>query len=257
MKILIVEDDTLQAQELHNKLIDLDYEEIIVAHESMTALSLFKKEIPDLVILDIGLTNSNQNGIAVAQQIKEIKPTPTIFLSSYSDDETVNKARSVGYSHYLLKPVHVRQLGIAIEDALSSNSVVIGGDRQANSKHIICPLVQEPQSFFVKGNGKAYERVNVADILWVTTNNPIIEIQTIYKKHTSSCQLGTFAIQIRHSQLLRIHASHIVNVDYVLKVDENNVFILHNEILFDFKISKSYKNKIDDQLLYLRSKIVS
>lgn len=255
MKLLIVEDDKLQAQELYYKLIDIGYSEILMAHDSTIAIKIFNEEKPDLGIIDICLKNSQQNGIGLVQEMKKIRATPIIFLSSFSDQETVSKARSIGYSHYLLKPVYTRQLEIAIQDALTSGAKILGGDLDTSITPIIRPLTQELQSFFVKGIGKSYEKVNIADILWITTNSPVLEIRTLHKKHYSSCQLGTFLKQIHHPKLVRIHASHLVNIDHVSKINGRNVFIVYQGEEIDFPISKSYENIIQKQFVYLRSKV--
>lgn len=76
----------------------------------------FLNEIPDVVILDIGLPD--MDGIEVLKKIKEINPSiQVIVLSGYGDKEKVNKSLMYGAYDYLIKPVDIEDLVSKIESA--------------------------------------------------------------------------------------------------------------------------------------------
>jgi len=106
MKILIVEDSR------SNLLVLTQYVEqfgaiALPAENGETAVEIFSREQPDMVLLDVILPDID--GFAVAQRIRAMeKPgdwTPIIFLSSLGKDEDIEKGISAGGDDYLHKPV--------------------------------------------------------------------------------------------------------------------------------------------------------
>ncbi|WP_428827669.1 diguanylate cyclase [Azonexus sp. IMCC34842] len=106
MKILIVEDSR------SNLLVLTQYVEqfgaiALAAENGETAVEIFSREQPDMVLLDVILPDID--GFAVAQRIRAMeKPgdwTPIIFLSSLGKDEDIEKGISAGGDDYLHKPV--------------------------------------------------------------------------------------------------------------------------------------------------------
>ncbi len=106
MKILIVEDSR------SNLLVLTQYVEqfgavALPAENGETAVEVFSRERPDMVLLDVILPDID--GFAVAQRIRAMeKPgdwTPIIFLSSLGKDEDIEKGISAGGDDYLHKPV--------------------------------------------------------------------------------------------------------------------------------------------------------
>jgi diguanylate cyclase (GGDEF)-like protein len=106
MKILIVEDSR------SNLLVLTQYVEqfgavALPAENGETAVEVFSRERPDMVLLDVILPDID--GFAVAQRIRAVeKPgdwTPIIFLSSLGKDEDIEKGISAGGDDYLHKPV--------------------------------------------------------------------------------------------------------------------------------------------------------
>ena len=96
VKILVVEDEIIIADNLCDTLEELGYETIEPALNYTEALIQIKNEQPDIAILDIELGGS-KTGIDLAQKIKDEYDFPFIFLTSNSDPLTLNKAKKVMY----------------------------------------------------------------------------------------------------------------------------------------------------------------
>ena len=115
-RILIVEDEALVARELKSRLIQMGWEVAGIAYGE-EAVELARETRPDLLLSDIHL-KGGANGIEVAQRICEEMDIPVVFLTAYSDAETVAKAKSVTPFGYIIKPVENREMQITIDMAL-------------------------------------------------------------------------------------------------------------------------------------------
>ncbi len=115
-KILIIEDEALVARELKARLGNMGYEVVGVALDA-AAIELARKTQPDLLLTDIHL-KAGEDGIRVARVIQAERDVPVVFLTAYSDEETVTRAKAVAPYGYIIKPVENRELEIAIEIAL-------------------------------------------------------------------------------------------------------------------------------------------
>ena len=116
-KILIVEDETLVADHLRLLLEDFGYRVCGSESNGQTALSRIKEERPHLVLMDIRL-EGDMDGVEVARKIWDEQGIPTVFLTAYSDKETLDRAVMSSPFGYLVKPVASEQLKAAVEVAL-------------------------------------------------------------------------------------------------------------------------------------------
>ena len=116
-RILIVEDEVLIAEDLFDSLSELGYEVCGICHDSESALRQMEKMQPDFIILDIHIRGS-RNGIELAEIIRERYEIPFIFLTSFSDRETIADAKKTRPRGYLVKPFREKDLLTTIETAI-------------------------------------------------------------------------------------------------------------------------------------------
>ncbi len=117
-KVLIVEDELIIAEDLKEILLELGYRVTGIAKDIEEAKNVLIQEVPDIVLLDIRLRDGD-NGIDLAQYIRKNYKLPVIFISSYSDKDTLIRAKQVKPDGYLVKPVEKGDIYSAIEIALS------------------------------------------------------------------------------------------------------------------------------------------
>lgn len=110
IKILIVEDEPIVALEIKRALQKLGYEVVGVAKNYTSALQHFKKYLPSIVFMDIHLNKSKKDGIEIAKEFKKIKDIPIVYLTAYSDDDTLNRAIQTDPVSYLVKPFKIKEL---------------------------------------------------------------------------------------------------------------------------------------------------
>jgi len=103
IKILIIEDEDKTALNIKNAIKNLGYIVSDIVTNYSDALQSAKNNKPDIVITDIYLNNS-KSGIEIAKDIQKLNIIPIIFLTTSSDDKTIEKAISTNPIGYLLKP---------------------------------------------------------------------------------------------------------------------------------------------------------
>lgn len=119
-KILIVEDETITALFIQECLENLGYKVVETAVTGYDAIDIAEEYRPDLVLMDIKLTG-DLNGIETAKIIYDRFNIPVVYLTAYSDDKTLQKAKLTGSFGYLRKPVEEKVLYPTIEIALSKH----------------------------------------------------------------------------------------------------------------------------------------
>jgi DNA-binding LytR/AlgR family response regulator len=127
IQILIIEDDILVAHNLKLTLIDFGYDVVKICYDYQEALTAIENCIYDIVLLDINLGNHiKDTGIDIAKNLLTSRREPFIFLTAFSDKETIQKATSLKPAAYLIKPISGPAVYAAIQTALSNqlNSVI-------------------------------------------------------------------------------------------------------------------------------------
>ncbi|MBN2737351.1 MAG: response regulator [Spirochaetales bacterium] len=116
-KILIIEDEAIIAKDIQLRLKKLGYEITAIADNKMKALAITETDVPDLALVDIML-KGKEEGIEAALEIHSLYDVPIIYLTSYSDEQTLEKAKVAEPFGYLLKPFVEKELVSSIEMAL-------------------------------------------------------------------------------------------------------------------------------------------
>ena len=116
-KIFIVEDQRIVSLTLRRMLQKMGYTVAGIASSGEEALKTSVPPPPDLVLMDIGLPGE-LDGVATAERLRATRDVPVIFLTGYSDADTLGRAQLIGPAAYILKPIEARELHIAIDTAL-------------------------------------------------------------------------------------------------------------------------------------------
>ncbi len=120
--LLVVEDESLVAMDLDGQLQDLGYRVCGCVDNGRDAIARARAERPDLILMDIVL-KGDMDGIAAASVIGPELHIPVLFLTAYSDDQTVERAAGTWPYGYLTKPFQSRELRAGIEVALRKAAV--------------------------------------------------------------------------------------------------------------------------------------
>jgi hypothetical protein len=121
-KLLVVEDERLVALALEKCLTQIGHEVVAMVTSGQEAVRKAGTLQPDLVLMDIRL-KGDIDGIEAAIRIHNTFNTPILYLTAYSDDSTLERAREAHPYGYILKPFEEKALKSAIEVALYTASV--------------------------------------------------------------------------------------------------------------------------------------
>jgi CheY-like chemotaxis protein len=114
--IMIVEDEFIIADDIRTSLEKMGYAVCGLAASGLKAVKMAKEKHPDLILMDIML-KGDMDGIEAADIIRKECNINAIFLSAYSDDTILAKAKTTLPYGYLLKPFKDRELKAAIDMA--------------------------------------------------------------------------------------------------------------------------------------------
>ncbi len=121
IRVLIVEDEPLIAEDIREILTNIDFEVSGVAYDAETAFHSLKTDTPDLALIDISL-GLGPDGISVAKEINDKYDLPFVFLTSYSDRPTLDRVKETRPMGYIVKPFSEADLFTTLEVALHNFS---------------------------------------------------------------------------------------------------------------------------------------
>ncbi|MCZ7400811.1 MAG: response regulator [Candidatus Methanoperedens sp.] len=115
-RVLVVEDEMIVALEIQDMLMGFGYMAVI-ASSGEEAIKKAGEFHPDIVLTDIMLKDG-MDGIESAGRIKKSMDIPIIYLTAYSDETTLLRAKITQPSGYLIKPFQARELNVSLDIAL-------------------------------------------------------------------------------------------------------------------------------------------
>lgn len=116
-RILIVEDEVFTADQEEKRLTELGYEVVGKVATGKEAIHLARETNPDLVLMDIKL-RGEMDGIATAEVLKEELGIAVIYVTAFSDEDLLSRAKLTEPFGYILKPFDGQELKSNIEMAL-------------------------------------------------------------------------------------------------------------------------------------------
>ena len=116
-KIMVVEDEWVVADQLCRNLEDLGYKVCSTASAGDEAISKVEADSPDLILMDIVL-KGEMDGIEAANRINSQFNIPMIYMTAYTNQEYIERAKQTKPFSYLVKPFNQKELQANIEMAL-------------------------------------------------------------------------------------------------------------------------------------------
>ena len=204
VRILIVDDHMLFAEAIRVALEDFGMNVIGVASTGAEAIEMLEREVPDVILMDIGLPD--RTGLVVGRTIIERWPDATILaLTALHDRTMVDEALRIGFRGYLTKDTPVSQFVNSIRSVVDGHLVLPlrlspmgrrsrGDDEVALMTEQLSRREREVLSLLVQGaSGSA-----VADRLGISRNTVRTHVQSILTKLQVHSRLEAAAFAVRH-----------------------------------------------------------
>ena len=115
-RIVYVEDEPINAHLMSDIIKKLTNHHLLIARTGNEGLKLIQEQLPDLVLLDIGLPD--MNGYEILEQMRahpQAKKIPAIAVTAKAMMDDVERGERAGFDDYLVKPVMAAELLKSIE----------------------------------------------------------------------------------------------------------------------------------------------
>jgi len=184
MKILVVDDET-PIVELIKFNLEREGYKVLEAYDGIRALEIIKKELPDLIILDIMLPG--MSGLEVCKHLRNNEKTaeiPIIMLSARGEEVDKILGLELGADDYMVKPFSPRELVARVkarlrrlegrdgkkEDVIKIKDIVIDQERFAvyvkGQKMDFTPKEFELLKLLASNPGKVFTREYLLEKIW-------------------------------------------------------------------------------------------
>lgn len=178
--ILIVEDDLSVKKLLEITLKEYQFNSIS-SDSKKGAMMLFLTHTPDLLIVDLGL--SDGDGKELIAQIREVSKTPIIVLSARHDEKEIIAALDLGADDYITKPFSINELLARIRAALrrktqeeNISQTILCGELEMNlasrdiffkgEKLKLTPIEHELLKYFLLHTNKTLTHKQILKEVW-------------------------------------------------------------------------------------------
>jgi PAS domain S-box-containing protein len=122
INILLVEDEQIVAKYVEKQLTSAGYGILASVTKGEEAIEKVKSLNPDVVLMDIKLIDG-MDGVEAADFIRKNYQTPVIFLTSLTDDESFQRAKTAEPFGYLVKPIDIKEFNRVVDMALYKNKI--------------------------------------------------------------------------------------------------------------------------------------
>lgn len=216
IKVLVVEDEVIIADNVCRTLESFGYEVFEPAITYEEAIERIEGEQPDIAILDIKLSGK-KSGIDLANKINIEYDFPFVFLTSNSDKATFEEAKVVEPHAFLVKPFEKDELFKALELAVYNYAKKSSGELQQNTTVLLDALFIKQKTNFV--------RVNFQDILYIRSDSVYLDIHVVNKKTlTIRGSLNDYISKLDHN-FIRSHRSYILNLAHLESISQNSAMV--------------------------------
>ena len=241
MKTILVEDKAYIRKGLLNllQLIDTNVEVIGECGSVKEAVVVAKACQPDLIFLDINLSDGNAFDFLEQTQDLNFK---IIFITAY--EEYALRALKIGAVDYILKPVDIDDLVTAIRKVESLPITI-----QKAQIQTVKEVLQQPDTKLILSLHDSYQVVDLNELLYCESDKGYTTFYCLDgKKYMVSKILKEFEKQLQEAHFVRPHQSFMVNLKFIDKYDKSGVIHLIN----GKKIPVSSRKKDDFLNVFLR-----
>jgi DNA-binding LytR/AlgR family response regulator len=185
--------------------------------------------------MDIELAGA-MDGISAAQSILQHQFIPVIYLSDYTDNKTLERAKKTQPANYLTKPFNEADLIRAIDLAFNNaRNIPITGSRLS-------------RPVFLRTESQVYIKLDLQEILYLEADRSYCKVITETRTFTLSTSMNNVYEQLNHEDFIKVHRSYIVNVNRITSLDGNSVKIRETEI----QMSREYRDDLMGLLKIIR-----
>jgi len=235
IRSVIVEDETAAREVIRSYLTKYCPQVEIVgeAQNSREAIPLLHELQPQLVFLDVEMPFGNAFDVLEACSTLNFE---TIFVTAFSEYSLKALNRSAAY--YLLKPISIEELIVAVnkvqqqvisKELFNRNKIIVENYKEpkAEKQQVILPTME------------GFEIVKMEEIVRLKGNGNFTDLYLINGSKKMACRFLKHFSEMLPLPFLRVHKSHIVNLNFVKLYNKGGYVTLEDGA--EVEISPTYK----------------
>ncbi len=250
VKILIVEDELIEAKRLQLALTQKGYIVSAIAVSGEQALKCIETDYPHLILMDIHLSGKI-DGVTTAKTIYRLYENniPVIFVTEIGDQHIFNSAKESFPKNYITKPYTDDALFRAIELAIQSTEIIPGKLAKNMETKI-------DDGVFILTGENLYQKLFLKDIIYLKSNGVYTEIH--YEGHNSD-QDAFYTIsfssnhvikRLEYDSLLKVHKSYYVNLNRIIGIKDAQIKLKGSKS--SVPIGREYKSGLESKMKFLK-----
>lgn len=237
IRSVIVEDETAAREALKNYLSKYcpQVEVIGEAQNIKEAVPLLHETLPQLVFLDVEMPFGN--AFDVLEACKDLQ-FETIFVTAFSEYSL--KALNQSAAYYLLKPISIEELIVAVNkvqqhiinnELFNRNKIIVENFRETKpeKQQVILPTLE------------GFEVVKMEEIVRLRGNGNFTDIYLSNGSKKMVCRFLKHFSELLPFPFIRVHKSHIINVNFVKSYNKGGFLTLHDAT--EVEVSPTYKDE--------------
>lgn len=217
--ILIVEDETIVAKDIQNRLKKFGYNISGITSTGEEAIRKVIETKPDLILMDIRL-KGNIDGVEAAQEIHNNFQIPIIYLTANADDSTLERVKATNPFGYIIKPFKEKELRTIIEITLA--------------RHRVERKLQQSEQWLTTVLKSIGDAVIVSDRTGkITFMNPVAETLTGWKQEEAFGKNATEIFNITHEKTRKKFGNPIIQAlekGVIVSLPEQTILTSKNNV---------------------------
>lgn len=233
VKVLVVEDEVIVAEELVQLLQIEGYEVIGRATDAAQALQLCRQNPPDIALLDINI-DGDRNGITLANELTKLQEMAIIFLTAYDDKKYIKQAAELNAHSFIIKPFQSKSLLASVRMAAESLAM----DNHASEEKVLLG-----DRIFIK-TGDRFHKVMIDDVTYGEAVGSYTKLRINGEYTTIAINLKKFMDRITSPLFVRVHRSYVINISKVDSINGNTIYMGKHQIPMSSSYREQLLNKI-------------
>lgn len=236
MKCIVLDDDKVSRLLIEKYIKKTNFLDLLGSFSSaIDALNFEDIQEADLVFVDIEMPE--MSGL---EFMKSFKNMPLVIIISAKDKYAI-EALDLDAVDYLLKPIEFSRFHKAANKA----------------KYIFHSTIKKEQrGIFIRDGNTNLIRLKFETIIWIEALENYVLIVTEYERHTVYFTMKALENQLPENKFVRIHRSFIINMDKIIKIEDNFVKIKYlekeknkeKEIVKEIPLAKTMKKNIIEKI---------
>lgn len=248
LKILIVEDEFIVANDIEETLISLNYEVQSSVATAKAAIEEVERCLPDIILMDI-ILKGNMTGIEAANIIRQKHDVPIIYLTANADLATIEKAKvSLPYG-YIIKPFTEKDLQTNIEIARFKFESDLKSKIESDQFNRFFKLDEQNDEHLIVESVKGLEKISPAEVYYIERSEGNSTIHFLDEEMLLKKPIDELEDRFLNFNFVRVNPDFLVNMEKVflkklpeiIIADKMTVISVDNdkqEILQAIKLSK-------------------